>query len=381
MTTRAHQFDFLLAGLIDPDDLAPLAGGSVEFYEAGTTTSKNVWTEKEKTNPFTSITLENDGTKLIYGEGIYKLVVKDADGNTEYTWDNVKCEANNFSTTVVSTNTTATTDDDVIVVNTNSGNVTITLPPAADVAHPLIIKNIGSNNVIVDGNASETIDGSTTHTISGEDQAIMYVSNGTNWYKANDVATSIVGLTATASEINTACDGITATAAEINTACDGITATAAEINTICDGTGLGIADDNIVQMDDADAADDDFARFTANGLEGRSVAEMRTDLGGLSRIKTGTYTGDGSTSQAITGVGFQPKVLFILIGGTTSGNIGQLFAADTMTAAQYADSDFREYNAGGTINSLDSDGFTVDDGGADRAPNENGTTYHYIALG
>ena len=43
-------------------------------------------------------------------------------------------------------------------------------------------------------------------------------------------------------------------------------------------TDLGIADDNIVQIDDADAADDDYAKFTANGLEGRSYAELRSDI-------------------------------------------------------------------------------------------------------
>jgi len=41
---------------------------------------------------------------------------------------------------------------------------------------------------------------------------------------------------------------------------------------------IGIADDNLVEMDDADAADNDFARFTANGLEGRSYAEVAADL-------------------------------------------------------------------------------------------------------
>jgi len=41
---------------------------------------------------------------------------------------------------------------------------------------------------------------------------------------------------------------------------------------------VGIADDKIVQMDDADAADNDFAKFTANGLEGRDYTEVLTDL-------------------------------------------------------------------------------------------------------
>jgi len=41
---------------------------------------------------------------------------------------------------------------------------------------------------------------------------------------------------------------------------------------------VGIADDNVVEIDDADAADNDYAKFTANGLEGRSYAEVRSDL-------------------------------------------------------------------------------------------------------
>jgi hypothetical protein len=42
---------------------------------------------------------------------------------------------------------------------------------------------------------------------------------------------------------------------------------------------IGIADDNLMEVDDTDAADDDFAKFTANGIEGRDASEMRTDLG------------------------------------------------------------------------------------------------------
>ena len=43
---------------------------------------------------------------------------------------------------------------------------------------------------------------------------------------------------------------------------------------------LGIANDNIIQMDDADAANLDFAKFTTAGLEGRSYAEVMADLSG-----------------------------------------------------------------------------------------------------
>ncbi len=41
---------------------------------------------------------------------------------------------------------------------------------------------------------------------------------------------------------------------------------------------IGIADNNLLEVDQADATDDDYAKFTANGLEGRSYSEVKTDL-------------------------------------------------------------------------------------------------------
>ncbi|RLC34304.1 MAG: hypothetical protein DRZ76_02920 [Candidatus Nealsonbacteria bacterium] len=72
---------------------------------------------------------------------------------------------------------------------------------------------------------------------------------------------------------------ITATAAELNTM-DGITATTAELNYLDGVTGVGIANDNLILVDDADAADNDYAKFTANGLEGRNSKEVINDVSG-----------------------------------------------------------------------------------------------------
>ena len=52
---------------------------------------------------------------------------------------------------------------------------------------------------------------------------------------------------------------------------------------------VGIADDNLVEIDDADAADNDYAKFTANGLEGRDYNEVRSDLS-VPDITTATVT-------------------------------------------------------------------------------------------
>ncbi len=41
---------------------------------------------------------------------------------------------------------------------------------------------------------------------------------------------------------------------------------------------FGIADTNLVKINDTDAADNDYVKFTATGLEGRSYAEVKSDL-------------------------------------------------------------------------------------------------------
>lgn len=45
-----------------------------------------------------------------------------------------------------------------------------------------------------------------------------------------------------------------------------------------DALTFGIADNNAVEIDSATVATSDYAKFTANGLEGKSYSEVRTDL-------------------------------------------------------------------------------------------------------
>jgi hypothetical protein len=68
-----------------------------------------------------------------------------------------------------------------------------------------------------------------------------------------------------------------------------------------DGT-YGIADTNYVKIDSSTVADDEYARFTANGLESRSVSEVLSDIGAQA---SGSYiTGSGSLSaQDLTDIG------------------------------------------------------------------------------
>ena len=89
-----------------------------------------------------------------------------------------------------------------------------------------------------------------------------------------------------------------------------------------DDITIGIADDNILQVDQASTADDnDYAKFTANGIEGRSYAEVISDLG-LKTVATDTIwaaAGDlavatGNDAAGVLTKGTDGKVLTMVAG-------------------------------------------------------------------
>lgn len=98
------------------------------------------------------------------------------------------------------------------------------------------------------------------------------------------------------------------------------------------------------------------------------------------RIKTGTYTGNGAATQAITGIGFQPVAVIIVQGaGTNTGTYKflKLPGMGLFSAAFETGQNVRLDQ----IISLNVDGFTVGDGtGFGNQLNVNGDTYAYIAF-
>ena len=75
-------------------------------------------------------------------------------------------------------------DDTTLLVNTDSGAITINLIAASsNSGKMMLIRNIGTsgNNVTLDGNSSETIDGSATHTLS-DGGSILIQCDGSNWF-------------------------------------------------------------------------------------------------------------------------------------------------------------------------------------------------------
>ena len=114
-------------------------------------------------------------------------------------------------------------------------------------------------------------------------------------------------------------------------------------------------------------------------------------IAGMCRIATGSYTGNGTLSQAITGLGFQPKWIDIVerlaTVDLTTGNDSQLFTSDVIIDDLAAGAAWQDVAAssptlgGSAIIAFGADGFTVDDNGTDRHPNEDGTVYNFMALG
>jgi trimeric autotransporter adhesin len=80
---------------------------------------------------------------------------------------------------------TLTENDHTVVVNASASEVTITLPPAAGLeGRVYIIKKIDStsNNVVIDGNGAELIDGLTTQELNLPYESLKVQCDGTNWY-------------------------------------------------------------------------------------------------------------------------------------------------------------------------------------------------------
>ena len=75
---------------------------------------------------------------------------------------------------------TATNAD--YVIDCTSGSFTITLYAASgNAGRILIVKNSGAGSITLDGNASETIDGSTTFSLLVQYDVVQIMCDGTNW--------------------------------------------------------------------------------------------------------------------------------------------------------------------------------------------------------
>ena len=92
---------------------------------------------------------------------------------------------------------------------------------------------------------------------------------------------------------------------------------------------------------------------------------------------SGSYTGNGVDERAVTGVGFQPRCVFIKR-STADGLDGCYFKLDTMPGTVSKNfSNVGTIQASAGIQSLDADGFTV---GTRTEVNSDGIVYYWIAF-
>ncbi|KKL11295.1 hypothetical protein LCGC14_2547220, partial [marine sediment metagenome] len=156
------------------------------------------------------------------------------------------------------------------------------------------------------------------------------------------------------------------------------------------GTGASSFTDHGVMLGSGAGA----LSVTATGTSGQVLTSNGSDAnptfqagggGGLTMV-TGTYTGDGTTSQEITGLGITPRFVQIVRRETATSQTSEIiYSTDTIVDDNAAGMAITVVSSAITridsIIAMASGSFTVDDAGADENPNSNGITYNYIAFG
>jgi len=123
------------------------------------------------------------------------------------------------------------------------------------------------------------------------------------------------------------------------------------------GGKAGIANNNTVIVNDDDAADNDYAKFTATGIEGRSYAEVKTDLSlnNVDNTSLATWAGTSNiTTLGTIGTGtWNGAAIPVANGGT-----GSTSASDARTALGLGSSDNVQF-ANATVSTLTCSDLTV----------------------
>ena len=106
-----------------------------------------------------------------------------ANGGNLY-WNAVNLTTDSRTVVTKTSGYTANTGEDVLVT-CSSADITITLPAASGNSGKTILvskRDATAYNVIVDGDSTETINGSLTHVISTQYDSFEYCCDGSNWY-------------------------------------------------------------------------------------------------------------------------------------------------------------------------------------------------------
>lgn len=209
MQKETHMADNLLLPLsldrlVDANG-APLGGGKVFVYEAGTTNLRNVFSDNALTVAAANPIVADAGGYIeprYIGTGDYRLVITDASDVTIKTADNLtgalataafeNDEATPVTPVIVkSANYTVQTGDKgkVIHADATGASLTITLLSAATAGDNfrITIKHTGNaNEVTVGTSGGDTLDGTPSFLLDAQNETITCVSGGANWSIASD---------------------------------------------------------------------------------------------------------------------------------------------------------------------------------------------------
>ena len=121
------------------------------------------------------------GTELVTVDDEGNVGINSASPNAKLTVDG------SMSLPIESISATDTLDDTnhTVLVNASGGSRTVNLPAASGSTGKIFIikkTDSSSNNVVIDPNASETIDGSSTFTFNAQYRAVTIQCDGSNWH-------------------------------------------------------------------------------------------------------------------------------------------------------------------------------------------------------
>lgn len=210
---------------VTDDDDEPAGGAYVEFYEAGTSTPRTVYSDDDLSTSLGSIvytdssghpvSTEGGSTKVdVYtGTTPYKVIIKDSDDATLETKDNIigaldtstfaaasnalpnqPVQAKSSSYTIVDADR-----GNIINFDTTSGDLTATLPSAVTVGDnwQVTIRHVGTANKLdVDTVSSQTVSiplaggAAISFEMLSYGESVTLVSDGANWH----CTTQVIGL-------------------------------------------------------------------------------------------------------------------------------------------------------------------------------------------
>lgn len=309
------------------DNGNPLAGGTVDFYEAGTLTRKAAYSSQDE-----SVVLANPATfdsagrlEIWLGEGAYYIIVKDSAGNLIDERDNIVGDLSTSflgSTFEVSTNTiiNASYQNSYVAV-TGTTILTLLTATSAGVGFSFVVQNTGSGTVTIDPDGSETIDGSPTLVLSPTEWAVL-TCDGANWnalvYKTglkvsnNDTTFGFLGDKLAAGDgidLTVNNDGANET---LTIAAEG---TLAQYDLIQSDTFTGATDINVNSAEDTKAYIDNTPRI--------GEGQTWTDVSGSRALDTIYTNSTGRAIQVVATINFLTgsQARFYIDGDLVSSNV------------------------------------------------------------